>query len=216
MDPVYYLKNIRQYYSGRLVLSIDSLRINRCEILGIHGPNGSGKSTLLRLLALLEEPSQGKVYFNDHLVHPQDLTSRRKVTILFQSPYLLRRSVLSNVTYGLKIRKIRNRRERALSALQDVGLDRGFARRMWFELSGGEAQRVALASRLVLSPEILLLDEPTAYLDRESTELIRSASLKANNKYNTTIVLVSHDLEWLHSICGTVLYIRNGELIDNS
>ncbi|MFP3981910.1 MAG: ATP-binding cassette domain-containing protein, partial [Desulfobacterales bacterium] len=165
MAPLYELENIRQVYADRVVLEIDRMVVYPGEIIGISGPNGSGKSTLLRILALVESPVQGRVFFSGRPTNPNDLQSRRQITLLSQSPYLLKRSVLGNVSYGLKIRGITGKREKARAALSMVGLDpQEFAGRMWYELSGGEAQRVALAARLALGPRALLLDEPTAYL----------------------------------------------------
>jgi tungstate transport system ATP-binding protein len=92
-----------------------------------------------------------------------------------------------------------------------LGLDPDtFARRQWDELSGGEAQRVALAARLVLNPRVLLLDEPTASVDARSSELIRSASLRARNDWGTTLVIASHDREWLYDVCDEVLHLFKG------
>ena len=211
MRPLYELENIRQIYARRVVLEIDRMVVYPGEIIGISGPNGSGKSTLLRILALLESPVRGRVFFAGRPANPNDLQSRRQVTLLSQSPYLLKRSVLGNVSYGLKIRGITGKKEKARAALSMVGLDpQEFAGRMWYELSGGEAQRVALAARLAIQPGALLLDEPTAYLDEDSAERIRSAALYAGKKWNTALILVSHDNAWLGSVCQRILRMRRG------
>ncbi|MFW5936429.1 MAG: ABC transporter ATP-binding protein [Desulfosalsimonas sp.] len=213
MAPLYELENIRQVYADRVVLEIDRMVVYPGEIIGISGPNGSGKSTLLRILALVESPVQGRVFFSGRPTNPNDLQSRRQITLLSQSPYLLKRSVLGNVSYGLKIRGITGKKEKARAALSMVGLDpQEFAGRMWYELSGGEAQRVALAARLALGPRALLLDEPTAYLDADSAERIRSAALYAGKKLNTALILVSHDNVWLGSVCQRILQMRRGRL----
>jgi tungstate transport system ATP-binding protein len=213
MPPLYSLERIRQVYQRRLVLEVEEMGISGEAITGIYGPNGSGKSTLLRILALIEAPESGVVRFKGVPARPSDLSLRRRVTLLSQSPYLLKRSVLKNVGYGLKIRGARGRRRKSRRALEMVGLDpEEFGGRMWHELSGGEAQRVALAARLALEPEVLLLDEPTAYLDEESSEKIRSAALFARKEWGAALVLVSHDHDWLRSVCTKIWYMRKGRL----
>jgi tungstate transport system ATP-binding protein len=98
-------------------------------------------------------------------------------------------------------------------ALEKVGLDpTRFSQRSWRELSGGEAQRVALAARLVLKPKVLLLDEPTANVDRESSELILRAVLDARNQWGTTLIIISHQLTWLRQIADHILALDYGRL----
>ena len=209
----YQLEAIRQAYDGRVVLEIDSLGIQNGSILGLFGPNGSGKSTLLRILALLEDPIQGTLCFQGSQVSSRDAAARRRIALLDQSPYLLKRTVQANVAYGLKVRGANDVQARVQTALEQVGLPpERFARRRWHELSGGEAQRVALAARLALKPDVLLLDEPTANLDQESTERIRQASLAAREHWGATIVLVSHDRTWLESVSDRFLFVNQGRL----
>jgi tungstate transport system ATP-binding protein len=99
------------------------------------------------------------------------------------------------------------------AALALVGLDPGrFAGRMWHQLSGGEVKRVALAARLALHPRVLLLDEPTANLDRDSAELVRRAVLAARERHGTTLVISGHDQIWLRAICDDILWLRDGSL----
>lgn len=211
--PLYALQDIRQEYNGRVVLELDSLTIEQGRIVGLAGHNGSGKSTLLRLLAILEEPAQGKLLFKGQNSAGRETELRRQITLLLQMPYLLKRSVFANVAYGLGIRRQGKDRARVEQALEMVGLDPAlFGKRAWHELSGGEAQRVALASRLVLQPEVLLLDEPTSSLDEESTERIQQASLAARDKWGTTLVIVSHDKTWLHEVSDEIVHLRKGRL----
>lgn len=94
-----------------------------------------------------------------------------------------------------------------------VGLSgNAFADRKWFALSGGEAQRVAMAARLVLKPRVLLLDEPTANVDENSSRLIQRASLMARERWNTTLLIASHDLDWLTDICDDIIYLFQGQI----
>lgn len=209
---IYQLRNIQQRYAGRLVLDIEQLEVDQGSILGLYGPNGSGKSTLLRIMALLEDPVAGRLFFQGKEVGAKDELVRRRITLLDQNPYLLKCSVRANVGYGLKVRGEKHDIQKKVKRVLDlVGLPpEKFSERRWHQLSGGEAQRVALAARLVLQPEVLLLDEPTANLDEESTELIRQASLAARQKWGTTIILVSHDRSWLEGVSDRFLLMEKG------
>ncbi len=211
---LYQIAQVRHFYGDKKVLDIDALSIPAGSITGFSGPNGSGKSTLLKLLAFAMKPSHGEIRFNNRIETPLSPRVRSRVTLLTQKPYLLKRSVFDNVVYGLKIRKdtadLPRRVARALSA---VGLDyEEFHHRFWHELSGGEAQRVAMAARLILKPEALLLDEPVASVDTESARLIRQASLAARNDWGCTLIIVSHDLAWLHECSDTRLSMANGRI----
>ncbi|MEZ0575743.1 energy-coupling factor ABC transporter ATP-binding protein [Halodesulfovibrio aestuarii] len=210
---LYQLSNIAQIYSGRTVLTIESLTLEAGTITGIVGPNGSGKSTLMRMLAFLELPHTGNVLYKGVDTSIADTKLRREVTLLTQQPYLLKRSVQENIEYGLHVRGISNISGRAASALEEVGLSPAiFLTRNWFELSGGEAQRVALAARLVIRPSVLLMDEPTSSLDEESAERIRNAAVRAKNEHKTSLIIVSHDREWLRSVSDRTVLIRNGKI----
>lgn len=210
----YQLDNVQHFYGSKKVLDISNLEIDTGIITGITGPNGSGKSTLLKLLAFVEKPTSGHILYNGRPEIPFSENVRSKVTLLTQKPYLLKRSVFENVAYGLRIRKdIRNLQKRIQQALDLVGLKYDdFAFRMWHELSGGEAQRVALAARLILKPDVLLLDEPIASVDIDSAKLIREASINAKQELGTTLVIVSHDMHWLYSISDQQFSIYNGTL----
>ncbi len=210
---LYHLENLTQVYRDRTVLDVDRLDIEVQTITGLIGPNGSGKSTLMRILAFLEEPAAGRVTFQGQPLSQVPLDLRREVTMLSQEPYLLKRSVQANVSYGLKIRGVSGIRHPVRQALEKVGLDPArFSQRSWRELSGGEAQRVALAARLVLKPKVLLLDEPTANVDRESSELILRAALDARNRWGTTLIIISHQLTWLRQIADHILDLDYGRL----
>ena len=211
---IYHLKNIRHYYGQKKVLDIDDLEIRSGSITGLMGPNGSGKSTLLKMLAFALKPTEGRIFYKGREESGFSPEVRLKVTLLTQKPYLLKRTVYDNIIYGLKIRSDHhNLEERVKTALSKVGLDfQTFSHRKWHQLSGGEAQRVALAARLILNPEVLLLDEPIASVDTKSAELIRKAALKARDDWGTTLVIAGHDLQWLYSITENQVSIFNGNL----
>lgn len=215
-EPVYTIEHLEHGYDGRTVLSIDTLAVNTGEILALVGPSGAGKSTLLRLLGLLEIPSSGTITLNlDDQPTPTihaTLETRRQITMMFQRPYLLSRSVLHNVAYGLKIRG-----EQSTAAvdmiLQRVALsDLKQAQAML--LSGGEMQRVALARALVTEPRVLLLDEPSANLDPYNVRLIEDLIREQNERHNTTIVLVTHNIFQAQRLADRVALLLDGRIIE--
>ena len=211
---IYQIQDIDHYYGDKQVISIDDLAIAPASIVGLIGPNGSGKSTLLKLLSFLEQPTYGDILFKGKKTLPFSDEVRFTVSLLTQDPYLMHRSVYDNVAYGLKLRGDRkDLRARVERALDIVGLaPENFTKRKWFQLSGGEAQRVALAARLVLKPEVLLLDEPTASVDAESARLIRMASLQAREEWGATLVVATHDWQWLYETSDSVLHLLHGRL----
>jgi tungstate transport system ATP-binding protein len=212
--PTYEISSLTHFYNDNPVLDIRHLEIAGSSIVGLVGPNGSGKSTLLRLLGLIERPTRGKIRFNGRSVEPFSDEARFQITLLPQEPLLMKRSVFKNVSYGLKLRgKYQDLGDRVGEALSLVGLsDEVFARRPWYALSGGEIQRVALAARLALKPEVLLLDEPTASVDAVSAQLIKEAALRARQEWGTTLVVASHDWQWLYEICDNMLHLFKGKI----
>lgn len=213
MKDLYRLEQVRQCYNGRKVLSINEFSVGEGAIVGLAGHNGSGKSTLMRMLAFLESPDSGKIYYDGKTVQEPGLWLRREVTMLTQEPYLLKRSVSANVAYGLELRGENEADDKVADSLAKVGLEpEKFMQRNWFELSGGEAQRVALAARLAINPRVLLLDEPTASLDLESTQLIHEAAVSAREEQGTTLVIVSHDHLWLEEVSDTIFRLDSGQL----
>jgi tungstate transport system ATP-binding protein len=215
------IQNLKRRYGDGFTLDIPSLTIEQGKAYGFVGPNGSGKSTFLRILASLDDPDEGQVLFHAETTRFRDPSrqSERKehaqVTMLLQEPYLLKRSVFENIAYGLRVRgKRRNLRSRVHESLMMVGLEpHTFSHRKWSELSGGEAQRVALAARLILTPEVLILDEPTASVDRVSAQLIRETIKTIRRTHNTTLLIASHDMTWLHGVCDEILKMQEGRIM---
>ncbi len=215
-NTLYTLENIRQNYEGREVLNIDKLILEENQIIGFFGPNGSGKSTLFSILSFIDKAKSGILTFRAKNSDRLTLKEKQSVVIVPQNPYLLKRSVYDNIIYGLKIRNIYDDLDKKVDeALSLVGLDKSFSKRTWKQLSGGEAQRVALAARLILKPKVLILDEPTTGVDTNSAQLIKEAILLAKQKYNTSILISSHDHNWLNHICDKKIALFQGKLIEN-
>jgi len=211
---MYNIKSLTHSYNDQPALDINRLEIEGSSIVGLAGPNGSGKSTLLRLLGLIERPTSGQIYFNGRLAEPFSDDTRFQVTLLPQEPLLMKRSVFGNVSYGLKLRGDRHAlSDQVTEALSLVGLaSEEFSRRPWYALSGGEAQRVAMAARLALKPKVLLLDEPTANVDATSAQMIKEAAIRARRDWGTTLVVASHDRQWLYEVCDNILHFFRGKI----
>lgn len=217
-DRLYQLRRVSKSYDGRRVLTVDRLHIHRGEILAVVGPSGAGKSTLLRLLNFLETPDGGSIHFHDHVFRPGEpmpVAVRRQITTVFQRPLLLNRSVWANVEYGLKLRGHLDSDERVASALRRVGLAE-MARQPARTLSGGEAQRVAVARAMVVEPEVLLLDEPTANLDPYNVGLIEEIVQRLNEEEGVTLVLVTHNVFQARRLAQRVVFLLDGEVVEVS
>ncbi|MGE4294998.1 MAG: ATP-binding cassette domain-containing protein [Campylobacterales bacterium] len=211
------LENIVQKHRDKTVLEIESLQIASGEVVGLAGPNGSGKTTLLNLLACLRSPDQGTVFFEDRPVRGREAQLRRRVALVQAEPYLLDRSVYENIAYGLKVRGDYDRLEfRVEEALQKVGLfPRRFLSRKPAELSSGEIQRVAIASRLVLKPDLLLLDEPTKSIDFGGAALLSETLKSLTALDNMTVVIASHNQLWIEPLCDRMVYLFYGKLAEH-
>ena len=215
MKILYRLNSIRKCYGSNVVLDIDGLTIVDSRLYTLTGANGAGKSTLLNILAFLSPPTSGEIFYAGNRVdwnHGSMKEHRRKVTLLHQSPYLFGGTVYDNVAFGLKARGIRGeaQQRRVDKALDGVGLQ-GFRDRKALELSGGEAQRVAMARALALETEVLLLDEPLANIDREAAGLLETviASLPTQG---TTVVMTTHDPDHLGRLNGESVFLEGGKV----
>jgi tungstate transport system ATP-binding protein len=209
---LYELDNVVQSYNGQTVLNIDRWMVDAHTVTGVAGPNGSGKSTLLAVMGFIIAPTAGQIRFDGRPAEPFGEAVRGKVVLLPQESYLLKRSVYRNVAYGLQLAKYRGDLSGPVhTAMAMVGLDpKVFSRRPWYALSGGETRRVALAARLALRPQVLLMDEPTAGVDVASAQLIKEAALHARQQWGTTLIVTSHDAEWLADICDDILHLFRG------
>lgn len=197
-----------------------SLDIKQGEIIGIIGMSGAGKSTLVRMLNRLEEATEGEIIFdgkNLGSLSKRDLrVARRSIAMIFQNYNLLmQKTVLSNVMLPMKIARIpyKVRKERAIHMLKVVGLE-SKAYTWPAQLSGGQKQRIAIARALAMNPKVLLCDEATSALDPKITEEILSLLKSINQKLNLTIILITHEMSVVETICDRVAIISEGKLAE--
>jgi len=191
-----------------LVFKNISFDVNKNEFLAIVGPSGCGKSTLLRIIAGLETPDSGNIFFHDKPI----LAPTLEITMVFQQFGLLPwKTVLENIELPLEIHGFspNERRERAMYFVRDVGL-KDFKDTYPYGLSGGMKQRVGIARALALEPEILLMDEPFSSLDALTAETLRKEVLDIwNDKSNVTntFIMVTHSIEEAVFMADRVLVI---------
>jgi len=212
--PVVALHGIRVVRSGRTVLDVPELAVDAGQVLAVIGPNGAGKSTLLRVMGLLEAPTAGSVRFQGEHVSPADgLAIRRRMASVFQDPLLTDATVGDNVGLGLRFRGMGAERAapRVTEWLGQLGIAH-LAGRQARTLSGGEAQRTALARALVLEPELLLLDEPFSALDQPTRETLLDDLARILRRERMTTVLVTHDRAEAMALGDRVGVLMEGRL----
>ncbi len=214
--PVIEAQSLCKEYSGRQVLKDINFRVQNGENFVLVGPNGAGKTTLLRILDLLEEPTSGRILFDGTSINyfAKDKASlRRRISMVFQQTVLFNMSVFDNVAYGLKIRgeDERSIEKKVRDTLELVQLV-GFERRNALSLSGGEAQRVALAQALIVEPELLLLDEPTANLDPRNVSIIEEVLSWVNRERKATLVMTTHNMPQAENLADTVAFLFDGKV----
>jgi tungstate transport system ATP-binding protein len=217
---LYTLEDLRCTFGEKVVLDIPELTVEEGKITALTGPNGSGKTTLLMLLGALRWPSSGRVVYRGNLLPTGEgkraAAVRREMGVVLQSPYLFRATVESNVGYGLAVRGIskKNRLIRVREALKWVGLE-GFECRPHHALSGGEAQRVALARTLITGPRTLLLDEPLANVDAVSRTIIERVLVHENRHRGVSVLFTTHDLDQAYRIADEVTTLNAGTVVED-
>ena len=214
---IYRLCDVRMCHSSNFTLQLFGVEIVQGEVLGLLGPTGAGKSTLLRLLAGIEKPTGGDIHFDDSPFVSTDLllATRRRIAMVHQRPILLTGAVWMNVEYGLRLRRDRDRSQKVNDVLNRLGLT-GIASQPVQTLSGGQVQLVALARALVIEPDVLLLDEPTAHLDPAHVALVEETIYQFQQERRTTIVWATHNLFQARRVANRTAFLLNGQLVESA
>lgn len=208
---------VRKEFARFPALHNVSLDIRSSELIALLGPSGSGKTTLLRLIAGLEKPTDGAIYFGDEDASHKSV-QERNVGFVFQHYALFRHmTVADNIGFGLKVRPSRTRpesaeiRRRALELLDLVQL-KGLENRYPSQLSGGQRQRVALARAMAIEPKVLLLDEPFGALDAQVRKELRRWLREIHDKTGHTTVFVTHDQDEALELADRVVVMSQGRI----
>lgn len=204
-------KDISLQINQKTILDNISFNFEQDKIYGIIGPNGAGKSSFLKIITGFVKPTSGEVYFQERIIsEPQ-----QNIAIVWQKPYMLHTTVYKNLAYGLKIRglskgEIRKKVDEVIDLfeLSYIMNDRAVS------LSGGETAKVAIARAVATSPDLLILDEPTASLDPKNVLDIEKIISNLNQKYNMTIIFVTHNMFQAKRIADETLFFHNGRLIE--
>lgn len=212
------VKKLKKRFGSNVVLNDISFNVSKGDIISIVGPSGSGKSTLLRCLNLIEKPSSGDIIFEgiSLIGKKADLSLlRQKMGMVFQQfnlfPHL---TVIDNITLApikLKLMNEVTARKKALELLNTINL-KDKAEHYPNELSGGQKQRVAIIRTLIMEPDIILFDEPTSALDPEMIGEVLDLIKKVADT-GKTMVIVSHEMNFVKKVSNRVLFINGGKVI---
>ena len=213
VTPLLRVERLVRTIGARRVVDIDALDSASGEILAVLGPNGAGKSTLFRMLLLLERADAGRIVFDGREVVAGDRSAMRRMAGVFQRPFPFAGTAADNVGYGLRVRGTgrAERRARAREALDWLGVGH-LAGAPMHALSGGEHQRVALARALVLEPDVLLLDEPTANLDVTVRRRFREDLEHAVRQHARAVLLITHDAGDAFALADRIAVMENGRI----
>ena len=209
------ISNLGKHYGDVVALRDIQLEIASGELLALLGPSGSGKTTLLRAIAGLETITQGSIRFGD--IDATHLSvQERRVGFVFQHYALFKHmTVLDNITFGLRMRKLSRRppkhqiNARGMELLELVQL-KGLEQRYPQQLSGGQRQRVALARALAIDPRVLLLDEPFGALDAKVRRELRAWLRQLHDEIGYTTIFVTHDESEAHELADRVVTMNEG------
>tara|TARA_B110000014_G_C20065882_1_gene555481 strand:+ start:475 stop:1200 length:726 start_codon:yes stop_codon:yes gene_type:complete len=208
------INNLSKKYENVLAVKNLNFKINKSQIIGLLGPNGCGKSTTIGMLLGLVKPTSGNILINNKNIENDRTNILEKMN--FISPYIelpKKLTIEENLEvygrmYGVK--NLSNKITELMSKLHLVE----FKKRKTGELSSGQKNRVSLAKALINDPEILLLDEPTASLDPDVGDYVRSFIQEFASTKGTTILLASHNMNEVERLCDEVMMMKKGEIID--
>jgi len=210
------IKNLNKNYKSFNAVRNLNFKIETGSIIGLLGPNGCGKTTTIGMILGLIKPSKGEIFIDEKNIENEKNRIKVLEKMNFISPYVelpKKLTVKENlIVYG-KMYEVKNLEEKIDNLINDLNLNE-LKNRKTGELSSGQKNRVSLAKSLINDPKILLLDEPTASLDPDTGDYIRSYIEKYAKDNKTTILLASHNMNEVERLCSEVMMMKNGEIID--
>jgi ABC-2 type transport system ATP-binding protein len=208
------INNLNKSFGNILAVKNINFEINKGTIIGLLGPNGCGKSTTIGMMLGLIKPTSGTVVINGQNIENNRTNLLEKMN--FISPYIelpKKLTVEENLKVYGRLYGVKNLESKISELMEKLNLTQ-FKKRKTGELSSGQKNRVSLAKALINDPEILLLDEPTASLDPDVSDYIRTFIEDFASKKGATILIASHNMNEIERLCHEVMMMKNGEIID--
>ena len=210
------IKNLNKKYNNVEAVRNINFKINKGSIVGLLGPNGCGKTTTIGMILGLIKPTSGSVFVNEKNIEKENNRTEILEKVNFISPYVelpKKLTIEENLKVYGKMYGVNNLQKKISDLMDELNL-REFKKRKTGELSSGQKNRVSLAKALINDPEILLLDEPTASLDPDVGDYIRTYIENFASKRGTTILLASHNMNEVERLCSEVMMMKKGKIID--
>ena len=210
------IKNLNKKYNNFLAVKNINFKIHKSSIVRLLGPNGCGKTTTIGMMLGLIKPTSGKVLINEYDIENENNRTKILEKVNFISPYVelpKKLTVEENLKVYGKLYGVNNLELKISNLMKDLNLF-SLKERKTGELSSGQKNRVSLAKALINEPEILFLDEPTASLDPDVGDFIRTYIEEFASKKGATILLASHNMNEVERLCSKVMMMKNGEIID--
>ena len=210
------VNNLVKQFKNSLAVNNLNFKINKGTIIGLLGPNGSGKTTTLGMMLGLIKPTSGTVFINGLNIENENNRTKILEKVNFISPYVelpKKLTVEENLKVYGKLYGVNNLQDKISDLMKQLNLFE-LKKRKTGELSSGQKNRVSLAKALINEPEILFLDEPTASLDPDVGDYIRTYLENFASKKDTTILLASHNMNEVERLCNEVMMMKNGKIID--
>ncbi|MED1471807.1 ABC transporter ATP-binding protein [Bacillus salipaludis] len=207
------VKELEKHFGAFQAINKTSFQIEKGHLVGLLGPSGGGKTSILRMIAGLEQPSSGEIYFNGKLANSLAVQDRG-IGFVFQNYALFKHmTVFDNIAYGLKVKKLKRNaiKERVFYLLNLMGLE-GKENKYPHQLSGGQRQRVAFARALAPEPQLLLLDEPFAAIDAKIRKELRLWLRNLINEFGITTIFVTHDQDEAIEVADQIIIVQKGTI----
>ena len=214
-DAAIHLDHVYFSIDGKSILKNITGSFPKEKITALVGPSGAGKSTLFRLLNGLRTPDKGEIYIHGkRITEYNPIELRRNVGLALQNAPMIDGTVFDNLALPLTLQGKQLSEKEAIYMLELVGLEEEFLQHEADELSGGQRQKVSIARTLINRPQILLLDEITSALDRVSQQEIEELIMRINEKYNPTILWITHNLQQAKKVAQFVWVMMDGEVVE--